>query len=253
MTTTFFLLQDIYSSLELLVRLNLTWVAKYHTTLDFILIDTTEKQTYVITSLTFIEKLAEHFHTSYSRLLIFTKTEQFNFVTYVDNTSFDTTSSNSTTTSDREYVFDRHQEWLICSTRRLLNPLINSVHEFHNLISPFFNTVQSTECRTADNWSIFLIFVLCEDFAELHFYEFEHFLIFNHITLVQEYNQARYVYLTSEQYVLTCLRHRTVCSGTNQDSTVHLSSTSNHVLYIVGVTRTVYVCIVTLCCFVLNV
>ena len=88
---------------------------------------------------------------------------------------------------------------------------------------------------------------------KLHLNELKHLLIVNHITLIQENNQTRYVYLTCKKYVLTCLWHRTISSSTNQDSTIHLSSTSNHVLYIVSVTRTVYVCIVTLYSFILNV
>ena len=47
--------------------------------------------------------------------------------------------------------------------------------------------------------------------------------------------------------MLTSLRHRTISSSNYDDSTVHLSSTSYHVLYVVGVTRTVYVSIVTVC------
>src|SRR3712207_9493552 len=78
---------------------------------------------------------------------------------------------------------------------------------------------------------------LLEDFTNFHFNEFEHFLILYHIALVQEHNQTRNVHLTSEKHVLTCLRHRTVSSSYNQDSTIHLSGTSNHVLYIVSVTR----------------
>ena len=87
----------------------------------------------------------------------------------------------------------------------------------------------------------------------LHLYELKHLLIVNHIALVQENNQTRYVYLTCKKYVLTCLWHRTISSSTNQDCTIHLSSTSNHVLYIVSVSRTVNVCIVTLCCLILDV
>ncbi len=100
MTTTFFFLQYIDLSLELLIWLNLTWVTKNHTTFDFILVNTTEQQTYVITSFTFIKDLAEHFNACYNRLLVFTKTEEFNFVTYLNTTCFNTTSSNSTTTSN---------------------------------------------------------------------------------------------------------------------------------------------------------
>ena len=99
-TTTFFFLQNVDRSFELRVRFNLAGLTKNHTTFDFVLVDTTEQQTYVVTSFTLIQQLAEHFNTSYNRLLVFTQTEDFNFVTYMDNTSFDTTSSYSTTTSD---------------------------------------------------------------------------------------------------------------------------------------------------------
>ncbi|EIW94272.1 hypothetical protein HMPREF1322_1798 [Porphyromonas gingivalis W50] len=53
--------------------------------------------------------------------------------------------------------------------------------------------------------------------------------------------------------MLASLRHRAVCSCYNDYSTVHLSSTGNHVLHIVGVTRTVYVSVVTISCLVFNV
>ncbi len=44
--------------------------------------------------------------------------------------------------------------------------------------------------------------------------------------------------------MLTGLRHRTVSRATYQDSTVHLSSTGDHVLNVVGVSRAVYVRVV---------
>ena len=99
-TTTFLFLQDINLCLELRVRLNLTRVAKNHTTFDFVLVNTTEQQTYVIAGFTLIQQFAEHFNTGNNSLLIFTETEDFNFVTNLNNTSFNTASSNSTTTSD---------------------------------------------------------------------------------------------------------------------------------------------------------
>ena len=122
-----------------------------------------------------------------------------------------------------------------------------------NRLNPLLYTVQSAESRTAYDWSILLITVLLEDLMKLHFNELKHLLIVNHITLVQENNQTRNVYLTCKKYVLTCLWHRTISSSTNQDCTIHLSSTSNHVLYIVSMSRTVNVCIVTLCCLILDV
>ena len=100
MTTTLFLLQYIDLSLKLLEWLNLTRMAKYHTTLNLSLVNTTEKQTYIITSLTLIKELAEHLNTCNNRLLVLTKTKEFNLITNMDDTSLDTTCSNSTTTCD---------------------------------------------------------------------------------------------------------------------------------------------------------
>ena len=75
-------------------------MAEHHTTLDLVLVDTTEQQTNVITSLTLVKDLTEHLDTSYNRLLVLAKTEQLNLITNVDDTSLNTTSSNSTTTCD---------------------------------------------------------------------------------------------------------------------------------------------------------
>ena len=69
--------------------------------------------------------------------------------------------------------------------------------------------------------------------------------IVNLVCLVHEYNDIGNADLTGEQDVLTGLRHRAVSSGYNQDSAVHLSSTGDHVLNIVGVARAVNVSIVT--------
>ena len=99
-TSTLFLLQNVARSLEVLVRLDLTRVAEYHTALDLVLVDTTEEKTYVITSLTLIEDLTEHLNTSYDTLLVLTETKELCLVAYLNATSLDTTSSNGTTTCD---------------------------------------------------------------------------------------------------------------------------------------------------------
>ena len=53
--------------------------------------------------------------------------------------------------------------------------------------------------------------------------------------------------------MLAGLGHGTVGSGNHEDSTVHLGSTGNHVLHIVGVSGAVYVCVVTRCGLILYV
>ena len=99
-TATFLFLEDINRSFELAVGLNNTRMADYHTALDVFLVDTAEKETYVVTGFALIKKLAEHLNAGYNRLHVCTKTHDLNFVAYLYDTSLDTTGSNCTTTGD---------------------------------------------------------------------------------------------------------------------------------------------------------
>ena len=53
--------------------------------------------------------------------------------------------------------------------------------------------------------------------------------------------------------MLFCLSHNSVCCSYYKDSSIHLSSTSNHVLNVVSMSWAVNVCIVTFLCLILNV
>ena len=73
------------------------------------------------------------------------------------------------------------------------------------------------------------------------------------VSLVKEYDDCWNAYLTSKEKVFFSLSHRTVSCSDNKDSTIHLSSTCDHVLDIVSMARAVNVSIVTLVSFILNV
>ena len=83
--------------------------------------------------------------------------------------------------------------------------------------------------------------------------QFQKFFIVYHITFVHEYNDVRNTYLTRKQDVLSCLSHNTISSSYNKDSSIHLSSSCDHVLNVVSMSWAVNVCIVTFLCLVLNV
>ena len=105
----------------------------------------------------------------------------------MNNTRFDTTSCYSTTTRDREDVFDRHKEWLIDITWRKWDPVVNSVHKLHDLVFPNWLTIETTESRTADHRSVVTVeFVAREELAHVHFDKLKHFFVINHVTLVHE-------------------------------------------------------------------
>ena len=87
MTTTLILLKYVDRSLELLVRLDHTYLCKNLSSLDLLLVDTAEEETYVVTSLTLIEELTEHLNTCYDSLLrLLTETYDLNLVTNGDPT-----------------------------------------------------------------------------------------------------------------------------------------------------------------------
>src|SRR5690606_37425375 len=81
--------------------------------------------------------------------------------------------------------------------------------------------------------------------AHFHFHQFQQLFVVNHVGLVQEHDDVGYAYLTGQQDMLAGLRHRAVSSGADQDSAVHLGSTGDHVLHVVGVTGAVNVRVAT--------
>jgi len=179
-------------------------------------------------------------------------TDDFNFVTGVDLTTLYTAGSNGTTTGNGEDVFNGKQEGLVNGTLRLGNPSIYGVEKFPDSSAPLAisltaTALQSFEGGAGDDRGVVAIeTIVRKELTEFHFDEFDQLRVVYHVALVQEYHQGGYVYLTGEEDVLTGLRHRTISGGYNQDSTVHLSSTGNHVLDVVGVSRAVYVSVVTL-------
>ena len=223
---------------------------------DISSLDTTKQTTDVITSLSLIKKFTEHLDTSYNNFtsLLF-DTNDLNFLRYVKNTSLNSTSCNCTTSCDGEYVLYRHYERFICVTLWVRNVLINCVHEFHDLVSPWASRIfKSFKSRSLDNrnvisWEV----ILGKKITDLHLNELKKLLIVYHITFVHEYNDVRNTNLTSKKNVLFCLSHNTICSSNYEDSTIHLSCTCDHVLNVVSMSWAVNVCVMSTLCLILNV
>ena len=87
--------------------------------------------------------------------------------------------------------------------------------------------------------------VLGEELTGFHLNELDELFVVDHVALVQEDDDVGNANLTGEQDVLASLSHGAVGSSDNQNSAVHLGSTGNHVLDVVGVAGAVNMSVVT--------
>src|SRR5450830_1704826 len=114
--------------------------------------------------------------------------------------------------------------------------------------------VQRQTCRTLDDRGVVAReFVLGQQLAHFHFNQFQQLSVVHQVSLVQEDDDVRHAHLAGQQDVFTGLGHRAVSSRAHQDSAVHLSGASDHVLHIVSVAGAVHVSVVAVGGFVLNV
>ena len=106
-------------ALKLHVWFNCAWFGEHLTSFNCFTINSTEKATNVVTSLTTVENFFEHFDTGDRGLSRRSDTDNLYLFSHVDYTAFDTSRNHSATTFDAKNILDRHQEWLILRALRL--------------------------------------------------------------------------------------------------------------------------------------
>src|SRR6185312_15488471 len=245
MTAAFFLRQHVHAALEVGVRRDRSGLGQDHATLHVFLGNTTQKKPCVVARQTFVQLLLEHFNAGANRLLRIAETDDRAGLANLDLAAFDTTRDNSSTTRDREDVFDRHQERQVDCTLGLRNVLVDRSHQLVDLGFPLRLSVQAAQSGPADDRGVVAgVVVLRQKLAHFHLNQLDQLFVFDSIALVQEHDDVRYANLASEKNVLFGLGHRTVGRGYHQDRTVHLCGARDHVLDVVGVARAVDVSIV---------
>ena len=259
MTATFIFFQNVNLTMESGVWMDGTWFAQYLTTFDVSSLNTTQQSTDVIASFSEVEQLSEHFDTGNNGLhLLFLQTNDFDLFGEFQNASLNSTSSNGTTTSDGEDILNRHQEWQVFVSLWGWDVFVNSIHQFVDWLVSWIGRIvwcfQSFQSGTTDDWGVVAWeVVLVEQVTDFHLYQLEQLRVVNLVSFVHEYYDVRNAYLTGEQDVLTGLWHWAVGSSYNQDSTIHLCSTGDHVLNVVSMSWAVNVSVVSFCSLVLNV
>ena len=196
--------------------------------------------------------------TTVLRLLV-GQTDDLDFLAELELTTLNSTGGDGAAAGDGEDVLNGHQEGHVGLTVGSGDIIVNSVHELLDAgilggvgIGGLGN--ESVQSGALDDGNLITGELIAgEQLTDFHLDELEQLLIVDLIALVQEDNDGGNANLTGEQDVLAGLGHRTVGSGDDQDRAVHLGSTGDHVLDIVGVARAVNVSIVTLLGLILNV
>jgi hypothetical protein len=256
-TTTLLLGQDVHGDEELLVGSDGTGLDNDHTTGDILTLDTTEQKTGVVTSARLVARLLEGLNVGNLGLegdLVLA--DKLDFGILLQETTLDTTRNDGTTARDGENILNRHEERLLKISLGSGDPLVDGGHQVVDLSSTNLGpaALKSTQSRAHDDGGVVTLeAVAAEELTHLHLDELKHLLVLDGIDLVDEDDNLLDTDLTGEEQVLSGLGHLTVRGGDNDDGTVHGSSTSNHVLDVIGVTGAVDVSIVAVFGLVLDV
>src|SRR3989338_3301248 len=249
MTATLFFGQNICLGFEFGVRRNGSGSGQNLASLDVIFFNTAQKQADVVTSLTEIKFLAEHFNARNNRLFdVLGHSHEIDFFANLDFTALDTSSSDRSTTRDGKHVFDGHQERFIQLADRLGDEIVNSLHQIDDRLSlgGVIKVVYGLQGASLDDRRfVTIIFILSQKVTDFQLNELEKFFILDLITLIKEDNNGRNVHLAGQKDVLFGLGHGAIGGGNDENSTIHLGRTRDHVLDIVGVAGTVDVRVVS--------
>ena len=260
MTAALILGQNVHLAGELGVGMDGAGLGQNLTALDLGLGNAAQQGADVVAGLSVVQQLVEHLDTGNGGLaLLIGQTDDLDLLVQIQLTTLHTAGSNGTTAGDGEHVLDGHQEGHILLAVGGGDPGVNSVHQL--LDAGILGSVgigglgnQSVQSGTADDGGFVAgEAVEVQQLADFHLHQLQQLLVVDLIALVQEDQHGGHVHLTGQQQVLTSLSHGAVRGGDDQDSAVHLGSTGDHVLDIVGVARAVDVGIVTFGSLILDV
>src|ERR1700741_1196755 len=249
-----FLRQHISLGLELRVRRDRTGLRDYLPPLDVLALDTAQQQTNVVSGRALVQKLLEHLHAGHHCLGRGPDTDDLHLLVHLHLAALHTSRRHRAASLNREDVFNRHQKRLLNGALRRRNVTVHRVHQLQHRLLPFGIAFQCFQGTAAHHRNVVAgKFILAQQLAHFQFHQLQQFRIVYRVSLVHEYYHRRHTYLPRQQNVLARLRHRTVGGGRPQNRAVHLRRARDHVLYVVGVTGTINVRVVSILRLILHV
>lgn len=236
---TLLLGEDVEGGQERLVGLLGAWSGNNHSTADILTLDTTEEETGVVTGTGLLAGLVEGLDIGDLGLDGIGLTDNLDLRVALEDTTLDTAGDDGTTSWNGENILDGHQEWLVKLTLWGWDPLIDGLHELIDLLltNLWAATLKGAKGGTHDNWGLITLEAVGrEKLTHLHLDELQHLWVLKGIDLVDEDDDLLDTDLASEQKMLTGLWHLSVRGGNDNDGSVHVGGTSNHVLNVIGVT-----------------
>ena len=260
MTATLVLGQNVHLAGELGVGVDGAGLTQNLATLDVGLGNTAEQSAHVIAGLSVIQSLAEHLQAGDNGgLLLVGQANDLHGLAGLDQATLHTAGGHGATARDGEHVLDGHQEGQVVVTGGSGDIAVNSVHQL--LDAGILGSVgivglggQGVQSGALDDGDVVAgELVVGQGLTDLHLDQLQQLLVIDLIALVQEHDDGGHADLTGQQDVLLGLSHGAVGGGDDQDGAVHLGSTGDHVLDIVGVARAVNVGIVPVGSLILHV
>src|SRR5881628_401885 len=250
----FFLRQHIHFRLELRVRRDRCPLGHHLSPLDFFLLGPPQQQSHVVAGLPFIQEFLEHLHARDHRLERRPESHDLHLLAYLHHTPLDPSRHHRPPARYRKYILDRHQKRLVDRPLRYRYVVIHRLHQLIDLLHPCRIIFHPLQRRSP--YHRYLIprkSIALQQIPHFQLHQIQQLRIFHRVALVQKHHDVGHPHLPRQQNVLSRLRHRPVRRRHHQYRPIHLRRPRDHVLDVVGVSRTIHMRIVPLGRLVLHV